>query len=168
MRNYCFYLAIVEGVVSGWISLGLGYLAVGHFSARKNIPAPSLLQPHFSFPSLHLQTESPTDWAHCFHFMLPVFLFFVFFSPQVANLACSISNNEEGVKLVRMAATQIDSLCPQVSKTQSLRQNFSQTPQVNAFGCYLFTLIAVWRFGTKLIDDRLISVASWIEGRDSR
>lgn len=34
---------------------------------------------------------------------------------QVANLACSISNNEEGVKLVRMAATQIDSLCPQVT-----------------------------------------------------
>ncbi|KAG7225868.1 hypothetical protein INR49_014391 [Caranx melampygus] len=34
--------------------------------------------------------------------------------PRVANLACSISNNEEGVKLVRMAATQIDSLCPQV------------------------------------------------------
>ncbi|KAK1792828.1 hypothetical protein P4O66_012737, partial [Electrophorus voltai] len=33
---------------------------------------------------------------------------------RVANLACSISNNEEGVKLVRMAATQIDSLCPQV------------------------------------------------------
>lgn len=40
-----------------------------------------------------------------------LFLGFVF---QVANLACSISNNEEGVKLVRMAATQIDSLCPQV------------------------------------------------------
>uniref|UniRef100_A0A8B9CAG6 Catenin alpha-2 n=2 Tax=Anser TaxID=8842 RepID=A0A8B9CAG6_9AVES len=35
-------------------------------------------------------------------------------SYEVANLACSISNNEEGVKLVRMAATQIDSLCPQV------------------------------------------------------
>lgn len=93
---------------------------------------------------------------------------FFFFSPQVANLACSISNNEEGVKLVRMAATQIDSLCPQVSKTQSLRQNFAQTPQVNAFGCFLFTLIAVWRVGTKLIDDRLIGVASWTEGRDGR
>lgn len=39
-------------------------------------------------------------------------------SIQVANLACSISNNEEGVKLVRMAATQIDSLCPQVSLIQ--------------------------------------------------
>ncbi|XP_078087298.1 catenin alpha-1 [Mustelus asterias] len=33
---------------------------------------------------------------------------------EVANLACSISNNEEGVKLVRMAATQLEGLCPQV------------------------------------------------------
>uniref|UniRef100_A0AAX7VKQ1 Catenin alpha-1 n=1 Tax=Astatotilapia calliptera TaxID=8154 RepID=A0AAX7VKQ1_ASTCA len=33
---------------------------------------------------------------------------------NVANLACSISNNEEGVKLVRMAASQLESLCPQV------------------------------------------------------
>uniref|UniRef100_A0A4W3HL74 Catenin alpha-1 n=1 Tax=Callorhinchus milii TaxID=7868 RepID=A0A4W3HL74_CALMI len=33
---------------------------------------------------------------------------------EVANLACSISNNEEGVKLVRMAASQLESLCPQV------------------------------------------------------
>ena len=34
---------------------------------------------------------------------------------EVANLACSMSNNEEGVKMVRMAAAQIESLCPQVS-----------------------------------------------------
>ncbi|XP_039272069.2 catenin alpha-2-like [Styela clava] len=33
---------------------------------------------------------------------------------EVANLACSMSNNEEGVKMVRLAAKQIDSLCPQV------------------------------------------------------
>ncbi|KAG2455929.1 CTNA1 protein, partial [Polypterus senegalus] len=33
---------------------------------------------------------------------------------EVANLACSISNNEEGVKLVRMAASQLEALCPQV------------------------------------------------------
>lgn len=33
---------------------------------------------------------------------------------QVANLACSISNNEEGVKLVRMSASQLETLCPQV------------------------------------------------------
>uniref|UniRef100_A0A2K5YG54 Catenin alpha 1 n=1 Tax=Mandrillus leucophaeus TaxID=9568 RepID=A0A2K5YG54_MANLE len=32
----------------------------------------------------------------------------------VANLACSISNNEEGVKLVRMSASQLEALCPQV------------------------------------------------------
>ncbi|KAK3522915.1 hypothetical protein QTP86_008226 [Hemibagrus guttatus] len=39
---------------------------------------------------------------------------------KVANLACSISNNEEGVKLVRMAATQIDSLCPQECDVKEL------------------------------------------------
>ncbi|XP_048667582.1 catenin alpha-1 isoform X2 [Marmota marmota marmota] len=32
---------------------------------------------------------------------------------EVANLACSISNNEEGVKLVRMSASQLEALCPQ-------------------------------------------------------
>ena len=33
---------------------------------------------------------------------------------EVANLACSMSSNEEGVKLVRMAAFQLETLCPQV------------------------------------------------------
>ena len=33
---------------------------------------------------------------------------------EVANLACSMSNNDEGVKMVRYAAAQIESLCPQV------------------------------------------------------
>ena len=33
---------------------------------------------------------------------------------QVANLACSMSSNEEGVKMVRMAASQIEALCPEV------------------------------------------------------
>ncbi|XP_067656679.1 catenin alpha-2-like isoform X1 [Haliotis asinina] len=33
---------------------------------------------------------------------------------EVANLACSMSNNEEGVKMVRMAAFEIEALCPQV------------------------------------------------------
>ncbi|XP_040200643.1 catenin alpha-1 [Rana temporaria] len=33
---------------------------------------------------------------------------------EVANLACSISNNEEGVKLVRISASQLEALCPQV------------------------------------------------------
>ncbi|XP_038071115.1 catenin alpha-2-like [Patiria miniata] len=33
---------------------------------------------------------------------------------EVAHLACSMSNNEEGVKMVRMAVAQIETLCPQV------------------------------------------------------
>lgn len=33
---------------------------------------------------------------------------------QVANLVCSMSNNEDGVKMVRHAAGQIEALCPQV------------------------------------------------------
>ncbi|XP_046385725.1 catenin alpha isoform X1 [Ischnura elegans] len=33
---------------------------------------------------------------------------------EVANLACSMSGNEDGVKMVRHAALQIESLCPQV------------------------------------------------------
>lgn len=33
---------------------------------------------------------------------------------EVANLACTMSNNEDGVKMVRYAAAQIEHLCPQV------------------------------------------------------
>lgn len=33
---------------------------------------------------------------------------------DVANLVCSMSNNEDGVKMVRYAAAQIEKLCPQV------------------------------------------------------
>lgn len=33
---------------------------------------------------------------------------------EVANLVCSMSNNEDGVKMVRYAASQIETLCPQV------------------------------------------------------
>lgn len=36
---------------------------------------------------------------------------------EVANLACSMSNNDDGVKMVRYAASQIENLCPQVLKT---------------------------------------------------
>lgn len=33
---------------------------------------------------------------------------------QVANLCCSMSDKEDGVKMVRHAASQIETLCPQV------------------------------------------------------
>lgn len=38
-----------------------------------------------------------------------------FFS-QVANLACSMSSNEDGVKMVRLAAAELENLCPQVHR----------------------------------------------------
>jgi catenin alpha len=34
--------------------------------------------------------------------------------PQVADLACSMSNNEDGMKMVRHAAQELENLCPQV------------------------------------------------------
>ncbi|XP_060097102.1 catenin alpha-3 isoform X2 [Heteronotia binoei] len=33
---------------------------------------------------------------------------------QVANLACTLSTNEDGIKIVQMAASQMETLCPQV------------------------------------------------------
>uniref|UniRef100_A0A452HVE9 Catenin alpha 3 n=1 Tax=Gopherus agassizii TaxID=38772 RepID=A0A452HVE9_9SAUR len=33
---------------------------------------------------------------------------------EVANLACSLSTNEDGIKIVQMAANRIETLCPQV------------------------------------------------------
>lgn len=40
---------------------------------------------------------------------------------EVAQLACSMSNNEDGVKMVRHAAQQIEQLCPQVGGLPSSR-----------------------------------------------
>ena len=39
---------------------------------------------------------------------------------EVANLACSMSANDDGVKMVRYAASQIENLCPQVLTVSSL------------------------------------------------
>ncbi|NWS08267.1 CTNA2 protein, partial [Motacilla alba] len=66
----------------------------------------------FHFRQSLIRTEEGIKWLTCLKLGSHPDDFMI--SLQVANLACSISNNEEGVKLVRMAATQIDSLCPQV------------------------------------------------------
>lgn len=42
---------------------------------------------------------------------------------EVANLACSMSNNEDGVKMVRYAAAQIEVLCPQVIVQECLLES---------------------------------------------
>ncbi|XP_050814265.1 catenin alpha-3 isoform X3 [Gopherus flavomarginatus] len=38
---------------------------------------------------------------------------------EVANLACSLSTNEDGIKIVQMAANRIETLCPQETKEPS-------------------------------------------------
>lgn len=56
---------------------------------------------------------------------------------EVANLACSMSNNEDGVKMVRYAAAQIEVLCPQVTAyLQVFRMTF--LAQCFAKFCYGF------------------------------
>lgn len=90
--------------------------------------------------------------------LLPPFYASYFCFSQVANLACSISNNEEGVKLVRMAATQIDSLCPQVRKFL-----YSTTSQIN----WMLFIHTNRLLQKKTTDDRATNMASWMEGIES-
>ena len=46
---------------------------------------------------------------------------------EVANLACSMSNNEDGVKMVRYAAAQIETLCPQVYNKYIVVSSYTYT-----------------------------------------
>lgn len=51
---------------------------------------------------------------------------------EVANLVCSISNNEEGVKMVRCASGHIEYMCPQVinsARILSARPNSKVTQE---------------------------------------
>ena len=60
----------------------------------------------------------------------------------MANLACSMSNNEEGVKMVRMAAGQIESLCPQVINAARV---LAARPKSKVFAmCFLTECISVY------------------------
>ena len=52
-------------------------------------------------------------------------LFFSDFT-QVANLACSVSSNVEGVKLVRVITKKVHDLCPQVSNIELLNDGASR------------------------------------------
>lgn len=51
---------------------------------------------------------------------------------EVANLVCSMSDNEDGVKMVRYAAAQIESLCPEViNAARILAARHSKVAQEN-------------------------------------
>ncbi|XP_054738495.1 catenin alpha [Anastrepha obliqua] len=73
---------------------------------------------------------------------------------EVANLVCSMSNNEDGVKMVRFAAAQIESLCPQVINAASIlcvRPN-SKVAQEN-MAAYRQAWEAQVRILTEAVDD---------------
>lgn len=73
---------------------------------------------------------------------------------EVANLVCSMSNNEDGVKMVRYAAAQIETLCPQVIKAArilALRTN-SKVAQEN-MDAYRLSWENQVRILTEAVDD---------------
>lgn len=81
--------------------------------------------------------------------LVPTSFSFKSSSIQVANLACSISNNEEGVKLVRMAATQIDSLCPQVSLIYFVSKAWYFRSSTLQPSCHSFPCLALFPLARK-------------------
>lgn len=73
---------------------------------------------------------------------------------EVANLVCSMSNNEDGVKMVRYAAAQIEMLCPQVinaARILAVRQN-SKVAQEN-MEAYRLSWENQVRILTEAVDD---------------
>ncbi|XP_041983336.1 catenin alpha isoform X4 [Aricia agestis] len=73
---------------------------------------------------------------------------------EVANLVCSMSNNEDGVKMVRHAASQIEALCPQVinaARVLAARVR-SRVAQENA-GAFARAWEAAVRLLTDAVDD---------------
>ena len=52
---------------------------------------------------------------------------------EVANLACTMSNNEDGVKMVRYGAAQIEQLCPQVINAACI---LAARPKSKVSTCY--------------------------------
>ncbi|XP_031767829.1 catenin alpha isoform X2 [Galleria mellonella] len=73
---------------------------------------------------------------------------------EVANLVCSMSNNEDGVKMVRHAAGQIEALCPQVINAALVlaARPRSRVAQDNA-GAFARAWEAAVRLLTDAVDD---------------
>ncbi|XP_050556403.1 catenin alpha isoform X2 [Spodoptera frugiperda] len=76
---------------------------------------------------------------------------------EVANLVCSMSNNEDGVKMVRHAAEHIESLCPQVinsSRVLAARPR-SRVAQENAAA-----FARAWELAVKLLTDAVDDITT--------
>lgn len=66
---------------------------------------------------------------------------------EVANLACTMSNNEDGVKMVRYGAAQIEQLCPQVINAASI---LSARPKSKVSMCSIVDLAPFIQLGLKI------------------
>ncbi|XP_049884079.1 catenin alpha isoform X2 [Pectinophora gossypiella] len=76
---------------------------------------------------------------------------------EVANLVCSMSNNEDGVKMVRHAAGQIETLCPQVinaARVLAARPR-SRVAQENATA-----FARAWESGVKLLTEAVDDITT--------
>ncbi|XP_028157072.1 catenin alpha isoform X4 [Ostrinia furnacalis] len=76
---------------------------------------------------------------------------------EVANLVCSMSNNEDGVKMVRHAASQIEALCPQVINAARVlgARPRSRVAQENASA-----FARAWEAGVKLLTDAVDDITT--------
>ena len=72
----------------------------------------SFLETNFPL-SVLVEAASRGDLAQVNEYA-PVFMEHANKLVEVANLACTMSNNEDGVKMVKFASAQIDQLCPEV------------------------------------------------------
>ncbi|KAL4704794.1 hypothetical protein ACJJTC_003506 [Scirpophaga incertulas] len=75
----------------------------------------------------------------------------------VANLVCSMSNNEDGVKMVRHAASQIEALCPQVINAMTVlgARPRSRVAQDNAAA-----FSRAWALAVQLLTDAVDDVTT--------
>ncbi|CAB3258081.1 unnamed protein product [Arctia plantaginis] len=76
---------------------------------------------------------------------------------EVANLVCSMSNNEDGVKMVRHAAEHIEALCPQVINAARVlaARSRSRVAQENAA-----TFARAWESAVKLLTDAVDDITT--------
>ncbi|XP_039762989.1 catenin alpha isoform X2 [Pararge aegeria] len=76
---------------------------------------------------------------------------------EVANLVCSMSNNEDGVKMVRHAAGQIEALCPQVINAARVlaARSRSRVAQENASA-----FARAWEAAVRLLTDAVDDITT--------
>ncbi|UYV60773.1 CTNNA1 [Cordylochernes scorpioides] len=76
---------------------------------------------------------------------------------QVASLACSVSTNEDGVKMVRHAAQQIETLCPQVINAARI---LVARPQSKVAQENMQTFREAWELAVRLLTEAVDDITT--------